>query len=105
MQLLSKLESPVTHTNIRSGNQMGNASSVLVLIIFVGGGTNWGSFETQTFIPIGFVCGRNLLLFHGRTTKKFEECRLLGYKNTVRTSQETHYVSITESSRLMLCKI
>jgi hypothetical protein len=24
---------------------------------------------------------------------------------TVRTSQETHYVSATESSRLMLCKI
>jgi hypothetical protein len=35
----------------------------------------------------------------------FEECRLPGYKNTVRTSQETHYVSATESSRLMLCKI
>jgi hypothetical protein len=35
----------------------------------------------------------------------YEECRLLGYKNPVRTSQETHYVSATESSRLMLCKI
>jgi hypothetical protein len=34
-----------------------------------------------------------------------EERRLLGYKNPVRTSQETHYVSATESSRLMLCKI
>jgi hypothetical protein len=33
------------------------------------------------------------------------ECRLLGYKNTVRTSQETHYVSATESSQLMLRKI
>jgi hypothetical protein len=30
---------------------------------------------------------------------KNEECRLLGYKNPVRTSQETHYVSATESSR------
>jgi hypothetical protein len=30
---------------------------------------------------------------------------LLGYKNPVRTSQETHYLSATESSRLMLCKI
>jgi hypothetical protein len=28
-----------------------------------------------------------------------------GYKNPVRTSQETHYVSVTESSQLMLCKI
>jgi hypothetical protein len=35
----------------------------------------------------------------------YEECRLLGYKNPVRTSQETHYVSATESSRLILCKI
>jgi hypothetical protein len=26
-------------------------------------------------------------------------------KNTVHTSQETHYVSATESSQLMLCKI
>jgi hypothetical protein len=35
----------------------------------------------------------------------YEECRLLGYKNPVRTSQETHYVSATEPSQLMLCKI
>jgi hypothetical protein len=34
-----------------------------------------------------------------------EECRLLGYKYPVHTSQETHYVSTTESSQLMLCKI
>jgi hypothetical protein len=35
----------------------------------------------------------------------YEECRLLEYKYPVRTSQETHYVSATESSQLMLCKI
>jgi hypothetical protein len=35
----------------------------------------------------------------------YEECLLLGYKTPVRTSQETHYVSIRESSHLMLCKI
>jgi hypothetical protein len=35
----------------------------------------------------------------------YEECRLLGYKTPVCTSQETHYVSATESSQLMLCKI
>jgi hypothetical protein len=40
--------------------------------------------------------------FHG---SDYEECHLLGYKNPVRTSQETHYVSTTESSQLMLCKI
>jgi hypothetical protein len=35
----------------------------------------------------------------------YEEYRLLGYKNPLRTSQETHYVSTTEPSRLMLCRI
>jgi hypothetical protein len=35
----------------------------------------------------------------------YKECRLLGYKNRVCTSQETHYFSATEFSRLMLCKI
>jgi hypothetical protein len=35
----------------------------------------------------------------------YEGCRLLGYNNTVRTSQETHYVSAIEPSWLMLCKI
>jgi hypothetical protein len=39
----------------------------------------------------------------GRGTR--EECGLLGYRNPVRTSQETHYVSATEPSQLMLCKI
>jgi hypothetical protein len=35
----------------------------------------------------------------------YEECRLQGYKNPVRTSQETHYVSATEPSPLILYKI
>jgi hypothetical protein len=35
----------------------------------------------------------------------YEECRLLGYKNSVHTSQETHYVSATEPRPLMVCKI
>jgi hypothetical protein len=34
----------------------------------------------------------------------YEECSLLGYKNPLRTSQETHYLSATETSRLLLCK-
>jgi hypothetical protein len=40
--------------------------------------------------------------FHGGG---YEEYRLLGYENQVRTSQETHYVFATEPSQLMLCKI
>jgi hypothetical protein len=35
----------------------------------------------------------------------YEECRLRGYKASVRTSQETYYVSTTELSQLMLFKI
>jgi hypothetical protein len=37
--------------------------------------------------------------FHG---SGYEECRLLRYKNPVCISQETHYVSATESSQLLL---
>jgi hypothetical protein len=40
--------------------------------------------------------------FHGGD---YEEYRELRYKNPVRTSQETHYVSATEPSRLILCMI
>jgi hypothetical protein len=40
--------------------------------------------------------------FHG---SDYEECHLMGYINTVRTSQETHYISDTELIQLMLCKI
>jgi hypothetical protein len=43
-----------------------------------------------------------ILGFHGGD---YEECRLMGYKTPVCTSQETHYFSTTESSQLMLCKI
>jgi hypothetical protein len=35
----------------------------------------------------------------------YEERRLVGYKNPVRTSQETHHVSTTEPRQLMLCEI
>jgi hypothetical protein len=31
--------------------------------------------------------------------------RLLGYKKPLRTSQETHYISVTGLSRLILCTI
>jgi hypothetical protein len=36
---------------------------------------------------------------------QYEECRFLRYRTPVRTSQETHYLSTTESSQIMLCKI
>jgi hypothetical protein len=40
--------------------------------------------------------------FHGGD---YEECRLLGYKNPILTSKEAYDFSVTEPSRLMLCKI
>jgi hypothetical protein len=40
-----------------------------------------------------------------RSLEHLEECHLLGYKNSVHTSQERHYFSATEPNRLMLCKI
>jgi hypothetical protein len=42
------------------------------------------------------------LRFYGGEYEKF---RVLRYKTPVRTSQETYYLSATEHSRLMLCKI
>jgi hypothetical protein len=53
-----------------------------------------------TFTKMFKIC--KILRFQGGD---HEECRLLGYKTQVRTSQETHYVSATESSHLMLSKI
>jgi hypothetical protein len=35
----------------------------------------------------------------------YEAFRLLGHETPVRTLQETHYISTTQPSRLMLCKI
>jgi hypothetical protein len=43
-----------------------------------------------------------ILGFHGGD---YEVCRLLGYKNPVRTSQETHHLSATDLSPLMLFNI
>jgi hypothetical protein len=52
----------------------------------------------------GVVCNRICKIW-GFNGSDYEECRLLGYKNPFRTSQETHYISNTESCQLMLCKI
>jgi hypothetical protein len=54
--------------------------------------------------PLQSCAGYGYVRFLGFHGGDYEECRLLGYKNPVRTSQETHYVSATESSRLMLLK-
>jgi hypothetical protein len=45
------------------------------------------------------------LIIHKGSFKSAKECRLPGYKRQVRTSQEAPYVSVTESRRLILCKI
>jgi hypothetical protein len=43
--------------------------------------------------------------FEDFTAMTMKTAAFLGYKNPIRTSQETHYVSDAGSSRLMLCKI
>jgi hypothetical protein len=45
------------------------------------------------------------LYFFAACVGDYEKCRLLGYENPVRTSQETHYFSPKKPSRLMLCNI
>jgi hypothetical protein len=47
----------------------------------------------------------HLRKIRGAQSGHYEECYLLGYKTRVHTSQETHYVSATESNQLMLRKI
>jgi hypothetical protein len=49
--------------------------------------------------------GKSLNNIWGFRGGEYNECRLLGNKNPVHTSQEAHYFSTTESSQLMLCKI
>jgi hypothetical protein len=60
-----------------------------------------GQTLAKNILPVLKFCIQDLM-FHGGD---YEECRLLGYRNSIRTSQETHYVSATKSSQLMLCKI
>jgi hypothetical protein len=67
-------------------------SSVLTLHGTAVGSTKWAS-EMYVTSEVSTAVG------------DYEEWHLLGYKNPVRTSQETHYVSATEPSRLMLCNI
>jgi hypothetical protein len=69
--------------------------------------------------PVGaYKYGNYVFMFHVRQRKFFDYVRtevltavimknavFCNTKNPVRTSQETHYVSATEPSQLMLCKI
>jgi hypothetical protein len=43
--------------------------------------------------------------YYYQCTPIYGKCRLLGYKNSVRTSQKTNYFSATEPNRFRLCKI
>jgi hypothetical protein len=56
-------------------------------------GVEWGNYQCSILVRVEVF------------TADYEECRLLGYKTPVRTSQETHYVSTTEPSQLMLRKV
>jgi hypothetical protein len=63
--------------------------------------TAWISSHGMICIP-AFMTIFKIRGFHGSES---EECRLLGYKNPVCTSQEGHYLLATELSRLMLFKV
>jgi hypothetical protein len=54
-------------------------------------------------VSLGLSYLHHVILYYNYALCK--ACRLLEYKNPFRTSQETHYFSVTESSQLMLCKI
>jgi hypothetical protein len=56
-------------------------------------------------ICVGLYAKRKLSKIWSFLGGDYEECRLLGYKTSVRTSQETHYASNTELSQLVQRKI
>jgi hypothetical protein len=62
----------------------------------------------RKLVPTDKACSAvnwiRLLRFVGFTAD-YEECSLLRCITPVRTSQGTHYISVTEPSRLRLCTI
>jgi hypothetical protein len=62
-------------------------------------------FGSNDDLLVDHCCLKKVGMIQGFHGGDYEEWRLLGYKNPVRTSHETHYVSAIEPSRLMLCKI
>jgi hypothetical protein len=64
-------------------------------------------YQSQNYISCWIAMNNGLFLYKiwGFYGGDYDECHLLGYNTQVLTSQETHYVSATEPSRLMLCKI
>jgi hypothetical protein len=67
-----------------------------------------GRFEIPNCTLEDGQLGRHLLWIYkiwGSHGGGFEEWRLLGYRNPVRSYQETHYLFTTEPTQLMLCKI
>jgi hypothetical protein len=59
----------------------------------------------RRFLSFGFLDWCNFLLRLHFSAIRFLICRPLGYKNSVRTSQETNYFSATEPSLSILCKV
>jgi hypothetical protein len=84
----------------------------IALVVWRRLSSDWGTQQSIS-LPL-FTRGRKQMQLSERCFQRkiwgfhgggYEECRLLGYINPVRTSQETHYLSATQSSRLMLWKI
>jgi hypothetical protein len=53
----------------------------------------------------GNVEGSNTSKIRGFHGGDYEKCYLLGYRNPVRTSQETYYLSAAEYNQLILSRI
>jgi hypothetical protein len=61
--------------------------------------------DFQHHIPEDSALNYFYVRFEVFTAVTVKNVVFLGYKDPVRTSQETHYISVTESSQLMLWKI
>jgi hypothetical protein len=99
---LSNLATACSHNPIPTEYtaQVARTSCVWAIYLWV---TPGGS--SAVTVVISYKTATSLYKIWGVHGGDYEECRLLGYKNPVRTSQETHYVSPIESSRLLLWKI
>jgi hypothetical protein len=95
-----------------------SSSSCLSLALLTSSSYTWSAYwypvlNTYTEAPRCVIPHHGVLLLHrffeisssGSNTESCKEHLLLGYKNQVRTSQETHYVSAINLCRLMLWKI
>jgi hypothetical protein len=90
-----------------------NSLETIIICNYVNSENTWIKLKFNEFVSVLRAAIRRQLWRNMCSVSKiwgfhsidYEECRLLVYKISVPTSQETHYVSPTEPSCLTLCKI